>query len=297
MSQPFVWFIVVSLIWGTTFAAARIGVQEVPPILLSGVRYLLVFALLAPWLRSLRTAFRHDLRLRTLVSGALAIAGTYGLLFWGIRSTPSGLAGLVNLSIIPIALYALAILTGEETPSWRLGGAIALGLGGLVAIYWTRLGSGGANVAGLSAIVIGTLSYCLGSVVARPLLRELDAMTLTGAHALVGGSLLMLASLVLERPDAAALRALADWRALGSLAFLAIAGTIVAYTLYLRLMVVWGTVRAGLYAFVSPVVALIVGKLAFEEPIGTVEIAGAGLLLAAAALATFRAKPTPTSRT
>lgn len=290
MSRPVVWFALVSLIWGTTFAAARLAVQEVPPILLSGVRYIVVFALLAPAVRGLGRAFRRDVLGRVLLSGALAIAGTYGLLFWGIRSVPSGLAGLVNLSIIPVGLFSLAILTGEERFSFRLLGALALGIAGLVAIYWTRLGGGHADTAGLTAIVLGTLSYCVGSVVARPLLRDLDAMTLTCAHALVGGALLLLASVMIEPIGAATLSAFMGWRVALSLAFLTLAGTIVAYTLYLRLMIAWGTVRAGLYAFVSPIVALVVGHLAFDEPIGQVEIGGACLLLAAAAIATFRRK-------
>lgn len=291
MASPFLWFALVSVIWGTTFAAARIAVQHVPPILLSGVRYLVVFALLAPTVGGLGRAFGRDLRARVLISGALAIAGTYGFLFWGIRTTPSGLAGLVNLSIIPVGLFGLAILTGEEKPSWRLAGALALGLAGLVIVYRARLGSGEADASGLSAIVVGTLSYCVGSVLARPLLRELDAMTLTAAHALIGGTLLTAASVMIEPVDAAALRAFAGWPVLLSLAFLTLAGTIVAYTLYLRLMVTWGTARAGLYAFVSPVVALVVGRLAFGEPIGLVEAAGAVLLLGAAALASFRRRP------
>jgi drug/metabolite transporter (DMT)-like permease len=87
--------------------------------------------------------------------------------------------------------------------------------------------------------------------------------------------------------------ALSGWQVLASLGFLSVAGTIVAYTLYLRLMVVWGTVRAGLYAFVSPIVALVIGHLLFAEPIGPVEVAGAGLLLAASALATFRTRVAP----
>lgn len=285
---PVLSFVLVSVIWGTTFAAARIAVQEVPPLLVSALRYLLVFALLAPAAKGLARACRRDLLPRVLVSAALMIGLAYGLLFWGLRSTPSGLAGLVNLSVIPVGLSGLAILTGEERASWRLAGALALGLAGLLAIYWTRLGSGRIDLLGLTAIVVGSLCYCVGSVVARPLLRDLEAMTLTCLHALAGGLLLLAASVAIEAPDARAFEALAGWRVLLSLAFLSVAGTIVAYTLYLRLMVSWGTARAGLYAFVSPVVALVAGKLAFGEEIGPVEIGGACLLLAGAALATFR---------
>lgn len=291
--QPYLWFAIVSLVWGTTFAAARIAVQEVPPILLSGIRYLLVFLLLAPLWPRLARAFSPRLAIRTIASAVFAISATYGLLFWGIRTTPSGLAGLVNMAIIPVGLFGLGIATGEERPSWRLAAAIGLGLVGLVALFWTRLGAGGPAGAGLAAIVVGTLCYCIGSVLARPLLGEIDAMTLTAAHALVGGLVLVAVAVMAEDIGPGTLAAFGHWPVLLSLVFLSVAGTIVAYTLYLRLMVVWGTGRAGLYAFVSPIVALVVGHLAFGEPIGAVEIGGALMMLGASALATYRAKPKP----
>jgi drug/metabolite transporter (DMT)-like permease len=293
MPRPLLWFAIVSLTWGATFAAARIAVQEVPPIFLSGLRYLLVLLLLAPLWPRLPLAFADGRAGRVVLSALLAITATYGLLFWGIRTTPSGMAGLVNMSIIPVGLFGLAIATGEERPSWRLAGSIALGLAGLLALFWTRLEGSGPSAAGLAAIVVGTLCYCLGSVVARPLLRDLDATVLTAAHALAGGLALLVIAFFVEEVGAPTLMALSGWQMLASLGFLSVAGTIVAYTLYLRLMVVWGTVRAGLYAFVSPIVALVIGHLLFAEPIGPVEVAGAGLLLAASALATFRTRVAP----
>jgi drug/metabolite transporter (DMT)-like permease len=288
MAKPFLWFAVVCLIWGSTFAAARIAVQDLPPLLLSGLRYLLVVTLLLVSSGRIADAFRRERVGRTILSGLLAITATYGLLFWGIRSTPSGIAGLVNMSIIPVGLFGMGIALGEERPSARLAVAIALGLVGLVALFWSRLGEGSGSVAGFAAIVAGTLCYCLGSVIARPLLRDLEPMVVTRAHALIGGTTLALLSVLFEDVPRSAWSALASPPVLASLVFLSVAGTIVAYTLYLRLMAVWGTTRAGLYAFVSPIVALVIGHHLFGEPIGWPEITGSVMLLAASALATSR---------
>lgn len=290
MSKPLIWFAVVSLVWGSTFAAVRIALQDVPPVFLSGIRYLLVFLLLAPVWPKLRDAFADGRAVRLIVSALFAVTASYGLLFWGMRTTPSGMAGLVNMSIIPVGLFGLGILTGHERPSWRLAGAIALGLVGLVALFWSRLGAGDVSTMGLTAIVLGALAYCIGSVAARPLLRDMEPMTLTAAHALIGGLVLILASCALEDVGPATFLALASWRVALSLAFLSVVGTIVAYTLYLKLMVAWGTARAGLYAFVAPIVALAIGHVMFGETIGPIEITGACLLLVASALATSRSK-------
>ncbi|TSE08689.1 EamA family transporter [Mesorhizobium intechi] len=78
---------------------------------------------------------------------------------------------------------------------------------------------------------------------------------------------------------------MASWPAIGSLLYLSILGTIVAYTLYLRLLKVWGTARAGLYAFISPIIALAAGAWLFGEVIGPAGIGGAILLLLAAGVA------------
>lgn len=282
-------FVVMALVWGATWAAIKIGLEDLPPVFLAAMRYALAALVLLVAIRGTMRAFASSRWKRTILSGLLVNAGTYGLLFWGMQTVPSGLSGLVNLSIIPVALFLLAIATGEERPSWRHAGALALGLVGLVALFWSRLaGEGESQLPGLAAIVAGTLCYCVGSVLSRPLLRDLEPLQLAGAQALVGAGGLAGASLLIEPITLATFAALTSPAAIGSLAFLVLAGTVAAYTIYLRLLRDWGTVRAGLYAFVSPIVALILGAILFDEEIGRVEIFGAVLLLAAAGVALSR---------
>jgi len=124
--------------------------------------------------------------LRTIASALLVNTSTYGLLFWGMQSVPSGLSGLVNLALIPVLLFALAALNGEERPTWRHALAIAIGCAGLVGLFWTRLGQGGGSAFGLAAIVTGTACYCIGSIVARPLVGPVKPLALTLVQAALG---------------------------------------------------------------------------------------------------------------
>jgi drug/metabolite transporter (DMT)-like permease len=278
-------FGLMSLIWGATWAAVKIGVDGVPPLTLAATRFILVAAILtAAAGGAARLAFGPRWP-RVLASAALINAATYGLLFWGVQSVPSGLSALINLSLIPVLLFLLATMTGEEKIGWRHGGALLLGVAGLATLFAPRLASQGeAELLGIAAIVAGTVTYCLGSMASKPLLREAPPLTVAAAQAIMSAAMLAPLAWIIEGMDGARLAALARPAALGSLAYLVLAGSILAYTIYLRLIRDWGMSRAGLYAFVSPVVALIIGGIAFGESIGVVEIAGTVLLLGAAGL-------------
>jgi drug/metabolite transporter (DMT)-like permease len=289
MARNLFYFAIMSLIWGLTWAAIKLGLEVLPPLLLAAVRYLLAAVILLAFaVEDVGAAFAEGRTLRTFASALLVNTGTYGLLFWGMQSVPSGLSGLVNLALIPVLLFALAALAGEERPTLRHALAIAMGCAGLAGLFWTRLGQGGGSAFGLAAIVTGTACYCIGSVVARPLVGPVKPLALTLVQAALGGAALLGLSLISEAVSATTVMALITPRAIGSLLFLSLMGTVVAYTLYLVLLRCWGTLRAGLYAFVSPIVALAAGAWLFDEQVGPPEIFGVFLLLTAAATALWR---------
>lgn len=278
-------FALMSLIWGATWAAVKIGLGGVPPLTLAAARFILVAAILTAAVGgAARLAFGPRWP-RVLASAALINVATYGLLFWGMQSVPSGLSGLINLSLMPVLLFLLAVMTGEERIGWRHGGALLLGVAGLATFFAPRMATQGeAELPGIAAIIAGTVTYCFGSMASKPLLREAPPLAVAAAQAIVSAAMLAPLAWIIEGMDGARLAALAQPAALGSLAYLVLAGSILAYTIYLRLIRDWGMRRAGLYAFVSPVVALIIGGIAFGESIGAVEIAGTILLLCAAGL-------------
>ena len=300
MTADHLLFLLMSLIWGVTWIATKAGINVMPPLFFGAVRYVLVCAVMLVVVRGLRDVFAHGRAPRLIVTGVLVVVGTYGFLYWGMQFVASGVAGVVNMSMNPVCLFGFAILLGQERPTWRHALALALGVGGLVILF-----SGTADVAGTAselwgaaALVAAALSYCLGSVLSRPLLGELTPLQLTAAQAIVGAIGLTALSLLLEPISAATFRALLTPVPIGGLLFLVIAGTFIAYTIFLRLVRDWGAPRAGLYSFVSPVVALLLGAIVYAEPLTWRELTGAAILLLAAAIAIARrpvpAAPAPT---
>ena len=293
MTSKHVAFAVMATIWGLTWIAIKIGVDALPPFLFASTRLLAAgtFLLLLARYRGAdlsTTGFRG----RILAASVLVNTVTYGMLFWGMQYIPSGLSSVVNLALIPVGLFTIGLAAGEETYSSRKVGAIALGVLGLIVLFLPKLSfeGNGLALAGMAALVVGTLAYCWGSILSRPLLRTLPPLALSGWLTLVGGAGLLVIALAFEPVDTKTLSAFLSLPVAASWLFLVLGGSIVAFTLYLRLLRDWGPTRAGLYAFVSPIIAVALGVFVFDEPFGVYEILGAILMLFAAAVAMRRDK-------
>lgn len=287
-------FAAMSVIWGVTWIAMKLGVAVVPPLLFAGTRFVIAGTLLLTWQARgggpLRHVWRHPARFALVTS--MMIVATYALLFWGVQHVPTGLAAVINNALMPVALLAMGVVSGEERFTVRQAAAIALGLGGLAVLFGPSAMNGAVadplQVWGIAATVCATLAYSLGSVLARPLLRSASPTAMSGSMNLTGGIALVVLSLALEPGAARALHG--DWglAAWGGWLFLVLFGSLGGYTIYLLLIRDWGAARAGLYAFVSPVIAVLSGVAVFGETLHATDAIGMVIMLAAAWLALRR---------
>jgi drug/metabolite transporter (DMT)-like permease len=280
------WFAVMCLIWGATWLAMKVGVTDVAPVFFGSTRFVVagLILLMLAWLRGELRRFRpHELS-RLLLVQLLMLVLTYAPLFWGIRHVPSGLTAVLDLALMPVSLLGFGIALGEE--QWSLSRALALGFGfaGLAALFGPQIVAPTdlPGLLGAAAIVFSAVAYSLGSVVARPLTKTTSATFLSGVTMLPGGIVLTLSALAFEPGALDAARF--DWSSAvwGSWLFLILFGSLIAFTAYLRLIAVWGPARAGSYAYVSPVIAVLLGVLMLGEQVGLRDGLGMALLLAAA---------------
>ena len=292
MSRNAALFLVMCLVWGLTWWPVKVGAAHVPPIFLAAARFLLAGALMLAWVGRDAAGVPRAARRRLLVTALLVNTGNYALLFWGVARAPTGLAAIVNFATIPVfSLLASRWLEGERIGMRQIG-AIALGSLGLTLLFATRaIGTSASTAAapaelwGLAAIALGTLLYCFGAVLARPIATTMPVLTLAGWQTLIGGIGLAALSLALEPVELRHLHALATWPTLPALLFLVAAGSLAGFTIYMRLLRDWGAFRAGLYAFVSPVIAVGIGVVALSERFGWAEGFGAMLMFGAAGIA------------
>jgi drug/metabolite transporter (DMT)-like permease len=288
-------FAVMCLVWGLTWLPVKVGAAHVPPIFLAATRFVIAGALMLAWAGRDAAKIPGSARSRLLVTALLVNTGNYALLFWGVARAPTGLAAIVNFATIPVfSLLASHWLEGEAIGRRQLA-SIGLGTLGLALLFATRaMGAFGSAPAspdelwGLAAIALGTLLYCVGAVLSRPIAATLPVLALAGWQTLVGGIGLSAVSFALENVEARHWHELASWPTLPALAFIVVAGSLAGFTIYMRLLRDWGAFRAGLYAFISPVIAVAVGVFALSERFGWAEGVGAVLMFGAAAIALRR---------
>lgn len=287
---PLAAFGVISLFWGLTWLTGKIGVSAVPAQFFTSSRFLVAGIVLIAWfaLRGKRIWPPRAQLARVLVIAALMMFVSPGLNFWGLGRTGSGIAAVINLSLTPMVLYVVGLLTGVERRSASLDLALALGLVGLALLFAPRLHTWGTDGWGLAAIVVGTSCLATGSVLSRPLAGVYGALPLAGVTSLIGGAGLMTLSLLIEHPDGATLTAMAQPAVLGSWLFMLFGGSLLATPLFFWLLREWGPARAGLYAFVSPVIAVVAGMLVLDERVDLLEALGMGAMLVATWIALRR---------
>lgn len=295
MSRNAFLFALMCLVWGLTWLPIKVASVHVPPVFLAAARFSLAGVLMLLWAGKDVLAVPRQAWPRLIGTALLVNTGNYTLLFWGTAHAPTGLAAIVNFATIPIyTLLASRVIEGNRIVRRQLA-AIALGTAGLGFLFATRaLGGLSATkgdpleLLGLVAVALGTLLYCVGAVLSRRIAGAMPTLTLAGWQTMIGGIGLSAISLLFEPVDLQHLVALARWPVWPCIAFLVIGGSLMGFTIYMRLLRDWGAFRAGLYAFVSPAVAVGVGVAALSEPFGWAEGVGALLMFGAAAIALRR---------
>jgi drug/metabolite transporter (DMT)-like permease len=280
-------FALMCAIWGLTWIAIKVGVTALPPVFFAASRFLAAGLLMLLFARAAGHSIDVRPRLPEIAATAMLVTtACYGFAFWGMRYVPSGFSAIINLSLVPVGVFTIGVALRQEQFSWGRVGAVALGVAGLAVMFHGRaaIDPSPAALAAAAAIVVGTLAFCLGSVLTRPLSRTLPPLVLAGWQQLLGGIGLALVSYVLERPSPALFAGFADPAVLAGWTFLVLCGSIAGYTIFLRLLRDWGPTAAGGYAFVSPVIAVIVGAIVFGETYTAAEVVGAAIMLAATLL-------------
>lgn len=281
-------FAIIYLVWGSTFLAIRIGVQEVPPFLLAAMRFLFAGILLFGWMlvRGERWPDRRQWRSAFLLA-ILIFVLDYGLLFWAEQRVPSGVAA-VMMATIPLftVLSEITILRTQKLTG-RLVFALLIGIGGVAALVSNSAHLGGEAVdpTGAVALVIAAISFAVSSALTRKLPLPSSKAMSSGSQMLAGGVLLTATAAALgefHRFHPSEVSS-AGWI---SLAYLTIAGSIVAFTAYVWLLHHESPTRVSTYAYVNPVVAVVLGYFLGGETLGVRTIVGTTFVLMSVILIT-----------
>src|SRR5450755_1103018 len=288
-------FGIIYFVWGSTFLAIRVGVREVPPLILASMRFFVAGAVLFLWLKLKGTP--SPSRREWLAASVLAICifvVDYGLLFWAEQRVPSGIAA-VMLATIPVFMALSEIFfLGTQRLTFRLAIALLVGIGGVAVLVSHSVSFGEAPIdrAGAIALVIAALSWSIASVLTRKLPLPASKAMSSGAQMLAGGILLAVTAAIFGEFRGFHIQAVSRgaWFAL---AYLIVAGSIVGFTAYVWLIHHESPTMVGTYAYVNPVVAVILGYFFGGEGLGARTILGTLLVLVSVIVITTTRSPKP----
>lgn len=280
-SHPPTWktllaFAIIYFVWGSTFLAIRIGVHEVPPFLLASMRFLAAGIVLYVWMlaRGERSPTPRQWS-SVLIIAFLIFVLDYGLVFWAEQTVPSGLTAVMLATIPAFMALSEIIFLRTQRLTVRLAVALLIGLAGVAVLVSRSLKLGGAPVAtaGAVALIIAAMGWSVASALSRKLPLPESKVMSSGAQMFSGGVLLALVSAALGEfrnfHPAAVLRA--AWL---SLLYLIVAGSIIAFTAYVWLIHHESPTKVGTYAYVNPVIAVLLGYFFAGESLGLRTILG-----------------------
>ena len=274
----------VYLVWGSTYLAVRVMVRTIPPLLGSGARFLVAGAALYPFLVARRgwAVVRVPAREAgaSALVGVLFLAGGTGLVTVAEREVPSGLAAVL-VAAMPLAVVVLRRLAGEGVPRATAAG-VAVGFAGVAVLLLPGNPAPGAGWSGLVLILVADVSMAVASFASSRLPVPGDTLVATALELVCAGVVLCAAGLLageaarlhLERFSGASLAALA---------YLVVAGSLVAYTAYVWLLANAPVSKATTHTHVNPVVAVALGWLLLDERVTPATLAGAALVVGSVA--------------
>jgi drug/metabolite transporter (DMT)-like permease len=271
---------IVYLAWGGTYPAIRVLVRDVPPLLGTGLRFVVAGALLAAFV-----AARQGLRAtrREVVNAGLigsVILGDIGVLALAERHVPAGLAALLIASV-PLWV-ALLRVADRQRPAPIALGAVAAGFAGVAILVVPQGGASGPPVGWLIVLVAAALVEATGQFGAQRIVLP-EAWTNTVVQLLGGGVVLALLGIAAGELGDVHAEAL-TWESAGAFAYLVVPGSLLAYGAFVWLLANVRIATVSTYAYVNPVVAVVAGWAILGEDVSATMAAGAALILVAVAL-------------
>jgi len=289
-------FASVYFFWGSTYTAIRIGAAEMPALLLAGTRFLIAGSILLAWCRwrELRLWWPARPMGRLVLIGLLLLGGGNVGLVYAERTVPSGLASLV-LAVTPLYVALIEMfLPGGEPLKARGWLGMALGSFALGLLVWPSLQSGldgnRTLLVALAVLLAGGFSWTVGSILSRRSKLPVNSLVAAAWQMLAAGIVTTLLGTVLGQWPQFHL----DRTSVGSLAWLVTGGSLLGYTCFIYLLEHVPVGKVSSYAYVNPVVAVLLGIFLLHERPAPAEFAGmAGIVVAVFLLTTAQVKSKP----
>ena len=269
-------FFAIYVLWGTTFLAIRIAVEELPPLFAAGARFFTAGVLLYAFMRAKGEAKPTLIQWRNLtIMALLMFVAEYGPLFWAEKYVPSGVVSVLAATLPILTLILEMLVLRQQRMRPMLAAAVVMGFAG-VAILLIPGGQIHLALVPCLAILAGATTWSLGSVLTRSMELPKSRPVTAGAAMLLGGAMLLALSAGFGEMHPFPHISL---RAIYALLYLIVFGSLLAFTAFVWLLAHMPATRVSSHAYVNPIVAVALGYFAAGEIITPRIIAGSLLVL------------------
>jgi drug/metabolite transporter (DMT)-like permease len=284
----FLAFLCVYFCWSATYTAMRVGVELLPATILAGVRMLCAAAIMLTFcaLRGRRIFYDRNLMGRMMLLGVMLLFGGNIGLVWSEKYLSSGLAALI-VAVVPlyVVLIEMALPDGDRLRRQGYVG-LAVGFCALVALLWPSLRNGieghPMQILAIVAILAGAFSWASGSVLSRRMNLPVDPLVAAGWEMFAAGvANVFFASLFWRWPHA-----VWNWRSVGSVGYLILFGSLLGFNCYIWLIAHVPVAKVSTYAYVNPMIAVLLGGLLLHEKLAPTEYFGMVAIVLSVALVT-----------
>ena len=286
-------FAAIYVIWGSTYLGIRLAIETLPPFLMAATRFMIAGAILFAWAVFNGEPLRPTLSqwARAFIIGALLLLCGNGGVTWAEKYIASGFAALL-IATEPFWVVILNWGLTHRRPNWKVLLGVLIGLAGVSLLVSDGLGQGVYGPQGsrlsliaVAVVVLASFAWAAGSVYSSRNPIRVSTSMASGMQMLAGGSLLLLLALVAGDFKRLNLDN-ASWVSISAFAYLTLFGSLVSFTAYSWLLNNVTTARAATYAYVNPVVAVLLGWLIVNEPLTSKMMLAAAIIVGSVVLIT-----------
>jgi drug/metabolite transporter (DMT)-like permease len=283
-------FATVYVVWGSTYLAIRVAVETMPPLLMAGSRFLIAGAMLFVWLRLKGVVMPNKSQwLHAIIAGVLMLLGGNGLVVWAEQTVSSSLAALlVALTPVWFALLEWARPAGKRPATYTWIGIVVGFIG--VALLVTGHNSSSVNAShnpwGVAALVLAGICWAAGSLWSRYNAKPESPWMTSALQMICGGAALLLVSIFHGEPTRFHFTQVST-RAWLAFFYLIVFGSWIGFSAYVWLLKVSTPARVATYAYVNPVIAVLLGHWMLDEVLGLRALWAAAVILAGVIITTL----------
>lgn len=271
-------YLAVCFFWGSTYLAIKYGVKYFPPLIFAGIRFIIAGSIMVIYAYYKKLSFPRNIKtfIPIMITGALMLAGGNGLVTIAEVKVASGIASLF-VAMVPLYIAGIELIMFRNV---RLSISGYLGLFiGFVGVYMLINPSNGVSLIafdGTVLLLLAGLFWSFGSVYSKYISKDVHIISNIGLQMLSGGALLV----ILSKFNGEILSTDINMIGVYALLYLVVFGSIIGYSSYIYVLSKWPAAKAGTYAYVNPVVAVLLGYILLGEPFNITMILSMSLILA-----------------